>query len=563
MLGFPAAGRNGRSRAWRTVALAAIGGAAIWCYAPALHAYFLQDDFLLLAIARLVQEPSAIFWHDHFPAGQFFRPLGIFVWWLSAALFDNAARGHYAVNLLLHLGCVLALYMLLRTLRRDAPLNPLWAAAYAVHPLTISTALWLSDRFDLLATAFSLLGVTAAIAFVRRPRPRLFVLTLVCLLAALMSKETGIVAVFAVAALFVLPNGPQPMPLRKRWLAALAALAVGGAWLALRHAILSNPQNLWLEYGPLLGIFIKGCILWTRLALEYLAADPRQNLWNDITLIAGGLLLFAALVLGLRRGGWKPEQPGIAAALLVLVLLPGLVQAPVVAPTTGELGAQVLWFNIYIFARHYHLSLAALVCVLMLATAPRRADEPGVATMRLGATALAILIAGWLPFSHAIAHDFAKRSREAIAPLAAAHAGIATLELPPRRCQIYLLDAASLWGFADNGDPMLKATTPELARLQNCLVLTERTPWGNFMRAGSIDDYRPLHVLTEHGVPIPWLNFGGFELAYLNLDDDIDARSLDGAFFLAYRDGRFVDVSAEVRSGARPVRFFNARPNQK
>ena len=55
----------------------------------------------------------------------------------------------------------------------------------------------------------------------------------------------------------------------------------------------------------------------------------------------------------------------------------------------------------------------------------------------------------------------------------------------------------------------------------------------------------------------------GFEAAYLNLDADIDARAMSGAFFLEYRDGRFVDVSADVRSGARPVRFYNARPTQK
>ena len=60
-------------------------------------------------------------------------------------------------------------------------------------------------------------------------------------------------------------------------------------------------------------------------------------------------------------------------------------------------------------------------------------------------------------------------------------------------------------------------------------------------------------------MPIPWLVLDGFEAAYLNLDAGIDARTLDGAFFLEYRNGAFVDVSAAVRSGARPVRFFNAR----
>jgi hypothetical protein len=143
------------------------------------------------------------------------------------------------------------------------------------------------------------------------------------------------------------------------------------------------------------------------------------------------------------------------------------------------------------------------------------------------------------------------------------HAALAQLELPPRRCQIYLLDATSLWGFAGGGDATIKATTPDLGRLEHCLVLTERAPWGSFMRTGSLQDFSPLRALTNEGKPVPWLVLGDFELAYLNLDADIDARSIDGAIFLDYRDGTFRDVSADVRSGAQPVRFFNARPDQK
>jgi hypothetical protein len=40
-------------------------------------------------------------------------------------------------------------------------------------------------------------------------------------------------------------------------------------------------------------------------------------------------------------------------------------------------------------------------------------------------------------------------------------------------------------------------------------------------------------------------------------------RSIDGAIFLGYRDGTFHDVSVDVCSGAQPVRFFDARPDQK
>ena len=162
-------------------------------------------------------------------------------------------------------------------------------------------------------------------------------------------------------------------------------------------------------------------------------------------------------------------------------------------------------------------------------------------------------------------HDFAKRSREQIAALQAAHAAIARLPLPPHRCQIYLLDASSIWGLQDIGDPTIKASSPQPSRLEHCLVLTERAPWGNFVRTGSVDadDYRPLRALEHGAKPVPWLTLGSLQVAYLNLDADVDARALDSAFFLEYRNGVFVDVTEQVRDGTRPVQFFNARPAEK
>lgn len=547
------------------LALIAVVIAAIWCYAPALHAYFAQDDFTLLALARLLRQPWVVFYHDHFPGSLYFRPLGIFVWWLGTALFDNAPRGHYAINLLLHLGVVLALYTLLQRLRRDAPLNVVWTALYAVHPLAIGTALWLSDRFDLITTGFSLLALAAALGWLERPHAGALLRTLLCLLIAFMGKETAIVGAFATAALLALPNGPQPLPRRQRWGAAFAVLALTAAWLAWRAALLTNANPL-LASGSLVSLFARGIGLWSRIGVEYLAVDPRLGIVTRLLLGAGALLLIVALVAALRRHGWKPVNWGLAAALAILILLPGPVQAPVVAVSTNDLGPATFWFDLIGESRLYHLSLAGLIVALMLATTPRVASSPAQPLVRCALVAgLAVLVLTLVPASHRIAHDFARRSREQIGPLQAAHAAIAQLPLPQRRCQIYLLDATSIWGLADIGDPTIKASSPAPHRLDACLVNTERTPWGNFVRSGSIgpEDYRPLRPLRRNGQQLPWLDIGGFEAAYLNLDADIDARAIDGAFFLEYRDGVFRDVTADVRSGARPVRFFNARPEQQ
>lgn len=563
---------GGATSGWgrhRNKALLTLAGLlAVFCYAPALRAYFVQDDFVLLAIARQLHQPWLLFYHDHFPGSLYFRPLGLLAWWLTAALFDNAPRGHYAVNLVLHLGTVAALYTLLQSLRRNAPLNAAWAAAYAVHPLAIGTSLWLSDRFDLIATAFSLLGLSAAIGYVQQPRVRGLLAVLLCILLAFMAKETAIVGAFAACALIALPNRAWPLEARQRWLAVFAIVVLIGAWLGYRAALLMNPQNLLLNTAPLVTIFTKGISLWLRIGFEFLTADPQRSTWMTLMLAAAALLLIAATASIARREGWKPHAWGVAAALLVLVLLPGPVQAPIVSVSTADLTGKTFWFDVIGYSRLYYMSLAGLITGLMLLTTPSAPHAPGDpsarrATMAAG-VALALMLVASVPASHALAHDYARRTREQIAPLVAAHAAIARLELPPHRCQIYLLDTQSIWGMDNIGDATIKASSPAPARLEHCLVLTERAPWGNFLRTGSMapGDYEPLRVLKYQGKPIPWLVLGDFEAAYLNLDSDIDARAIGGAFFLEYRNGAFVDVSAQVRDGTRPVRFYNARPDQ-
>jgi hypothetical protein len=560
-------GMHGARGYWRAFALAAVCMAATWCYGPALHAYFVQDDFLLLALARMLHQPLLAFVHDHFPGSLFFRPLGIFVWWLATLLFDDAPRGHYLVNLLLHLGCVLALYRLLQQIRRDAPLNVLWAAVFAVHPVAIGTALWLSDRFDLIATAFSLLAMAAAVAWLQRPRALMLTAVLACLLLAFMGKEIAIVGALATAILIALPTREWPLAARQRWPAAGAVAALAAGWLVYRAAMLTNPQNSLLHADALASMFANGTEAWLRLGFDYFVADPRQATWMIVSIGLGAALLALAIALASRRSdyGCRRGLYGLAAALAILLLLPGPTQAPVVSIFVGPPGAVRDWYEMVIESRLFHISLAALITILMVLTTA----TPSPPRARFGRIELAVvagvglMLIAWIPASHALAHDYARRTREQVAPLQAAHAAIAKLALPPRHCQLYLLDTGSLWGFDGSADAMIKATTPELGRLDHCLVLTERTPWGNFVRSGSIDDYRPLRRLTWHGAPVPWLRLGAFELAYFNLDADIDARAINGAIFLDWRDGAFVDVTGAVRSGARIVRFYNARPDQK
>jgi hypothetical protein len=85
--------------------------------------------------------------------------------------------------------------------------------------------------------------------------------------------------------------------------------------------------------------------------------------------------------------------------------------------------------------------------------------------------------------------------------------------------------------------------------------LSERTPWGNFVRTSSVsaEDSRPLCAYAATGA---WLTPAAAGHSFSG------HRRTHDRWYPEYRDGTFTDVSAQVRDGTRPVQFYNARPDQ-
>ncbi|MGA9422172.1 MAG: hypothetical protein WBW61_07395, partial [Rhodanobacteraceae bacterium] len=124
------------------------------------------------------------------------------------------------------------------------------------------------------------------------------------------------------------------------------------------------------------------------------------------------------------------------------------------------------------------------------------------------------------------------------------------------------IDPSLRWFFIPFADAIVKSQTPDLARVRDCLIQGESTPWFELIARGALmpSGAAPMLPVYDHGKRIPWLRIGDLEAAYLNLFPGLDARTMHDAIFLAWQDGRFIDVSAEVRSGRRPVHFQCVRP---
>jgi hypothetical protein len=564
---------RGSQRAW-TIAVAVAGAlATAWVYSPALSSYFVLDDFGLLAYSRMLGNPLPGFVHDHFPGSLFFRPLTMAFWWLAVRIFGTAPAPHYVCNLVLHLAVAAALARLAFEWTRDRLAAALAGLLVALHPIGIGTALWLSDRFDLLAALFSLLALTMATRFREQRRASQAWATGLLALAAFLSKETGLVVVAPIVLLW-----SWPLADRRRWLtgprialAGLLGLAV--AWLAWRHWLMQGPGGtLLLQDGSLVGIIWQGFLRWAEGYLRLFWFWPRLGTTARVCATAGALAWLALLALACRAS-WRSRGDGrsllLPLAALALLLAPGVVQAPVTRVSGISLGAPDSAWPAAFAARFYYLSLCGLgvfaASLLARLRASTAAWRPRVTWVAL--VAGAAFLVPMSRVSSRLAGQFSDGSQPARVIAEAAVKAIDRLPLPARGCQVYLLDVdpALDWFFVPFADAMVKATTPDLAHLRDCLIQAEGTPWFQLVGRDALTpaDVAPMLPLYDHGKRVPWMEIGNLEAVYLNLFPGADAAEDPGAVFLAWQGGGFVDVGAAVRAGTRHIAFRCLRPGEQ
>jgi Flp pilus assembly protein TadD len=88
---------------------------------------------------------------------------------LDVELFGPAPGPHHVTSVVLHAANALLLFGVLRTATGHEWRSALVAAVFAVHPLHVESVAWISERKDVLSTAFWLLTTWAYVAWVRQP----------------------------------------------------------------------------------------------------------------------------------------------------------------------------------------------------------------------------------------------------------------------------------------------------------------------------------------------------------------------------------------------------------
>jgi len=137
----------------------------------------------------------------------FYYPLTWISHMADVSLFGLDPRGHHLVSLLLHAASSLLLFLFLDEGTGDRPRSFLAAALFALHPLHVESAAWISERKDVLSVFFLFLALLAYLRYARRPAPGRYLAVFLLLLASLSAKPTAVTAPFLLLLLDYWPLG--------------------------------------------------------------------------------------------------------------------------------------------------------------------------------------------------------------------------------------------------------------------------------------------------------------------------------------------------------------------
>ena len=306
--------------------------AAVLPYLRGLAYPFVYDDLGSIAENPFLQEAGA--WgrvltgrtltDPAVPDGR--RPAVIATYLLDRALWNLRPAGYHAGNLLLHAGCTLLFYGLLRRLAGGRFVAFGAALLFALHPVNVEAVQLPAFREDLLAGLF---GLAFLLAACRRDAWGWLAAPLLAL--ALLAKESAVAFVPLLGWIWLGFPGARPGRARMAGLGGVGAgLALGAAVLwwasgsvqALRGAPdgvgLAFPANLWTAPWLWLKALRRLALPWPLLADH--VVEP-VNSWATLSCLAGLAVLAAwiAAALGLRR-----RAPDLALALgwILLAFLP-------------------------------------------------------------------------------------------------------------------------------------------------------------------------------------------------------------------------------------------------
>lgn len=537
---------------------------------PALNSFFYWDDFPLMCMSRYIGNPIHFFIQDYFPGSLCYRPLGMFSWWLSYKLFGLNPTLHNLLNPLLHVINTFVLYLLLGQLFDKKRWMILFSSLlFLVHPVTISTSLWQSDRFDLMATLFILLTLYFFFRFLSTHRRIYLISSLVGTCLAILSKEISYgLCLLITLVVFTFPNLKVKGGWVKKVFLLLPYFLVTLFFLVIRFLLLRGAEGAYFENGLLRSIS-NGFLRWIDLMPDiYLTHVDILRMGDFVKWIS---LLFVFLLPVIISLSIKREKP-IPWHLFLLgfgvIGISGILMTPVMNLSTFVRPREGISFFLIAEGRFYYLPLIGFLVILngllllvsSFLNTCRRARLYSILIISLFLMAffpyaLSSLALGqkWKELTNGRERQLVELAGRAVEQAPSIEHGM----------KIYFLNTQEHSHFREFGDTMLKAIAPQNSKVIHCLFFTEKPPWYNLVLKEDVRsiEIQPLQNLRRRGKEVPPTVVGDFVHFYLVFPDGDEIAKDPKAVFFAYsaETRRFIDVTEKVRAGTRNVPFFNGR----
>ena len=256
----------------------------------------------------------------------YYRPL-----FLDSMIINNLFSGdniisYHIVNVLLHVGSVVLLYLLLTRLKINEFHSFLLTIIFAVHPVLTQAVAWIPGRNDTILAVFTFSFLIFALDYAENGQLKNLLLSVLFLLLAFFTKET---AVFIAPVAFVI----LIFVLQKKWLSK-SGIILYVSWIAcfaIWFIVRSQASNIRSASQPNLGVMAGDFIHRLPLIIQYtgkiflpfnLSVFPMQE---DTTFIFGifALLLLAAGLYFSKNVNWKIVGAGVI--IFLLFLIPALI----------------------------------------------------------------------------------------------------------------------------------------------------------------------------------------------------------------------------------------------
>jgi len=129
-----------------------------------------------------------IAWAFSFTDIAYWHPLTWLSHMLAFQLFGLKSGMHHLINLFLHVGNTLLLFLVLHRMTRSLWSSAFVAAMFALHPMNVESVAWASERKNVLSTFFWMLTMLAYVCYAERPSLLRYLLTFLFFALGLMAK---------------------------------------------------------------------------------------------------------------------------------------------------------------------------------------------------------------------------------------------------------------------------------------------------------------------------------------------------------------------------------------